>query len=147
MLYAVYERGELDGRIVQATKTYGQPEYGRMLADHAMPYVAQDMPTLISDAEWFVNTSTEELCERPVLPIEVSRNVIKAGGSDSCVARGIPRQAFVTVAMRDGTVVYPTSKYDSDQLEIVSTDAPCTYRVTIEHWPYRTFVYEIEVVA
>lgn len=146
MLYAVYERGEHDGRIVQATKTYGQPDYGKMLADHAMPYVAQDMPTLISDADWFVKASSEELCERPLLSIEVRRNIIKAGGSDSCVARGIPRQASVTVAMRDGTVIYPATRYDSEELEI-SIPVPCVYRVTIEHWPYRTFAYEIEAVA
>ncbi len=143
MHFAVYEP---DGRIVQATKVYGQPEYGKMLADHGMPYVTEDRPTLISDADWFVKTSTEELRERPTMAIEVGRQVIKAGGSDSCVARGIPRQAFVTVTMRDGTVIYPTSKYDSDELEI-SILAPCVYRVTIEHWPYKTFLYEIEAVA
>ncbi len=143
MLYAVYDP---DGRIVQATKTYGQPEYGKMLADHAMPYVETNAPTLISDSEWFVKTSTEELRERPNMSIEVGRNIIKAGGSDSCVARGIPRQAFVTVTMRDGTVIFPTTKYDSDELEI-SISAPCTYRVMIEHWPYKTFLYEIEAIA
>jgi len=143
MLYAVYDP---DGRIVQATKTYGQPEYGKMLADHAMPYVETSAPTLISDTEWFVKTSTEELRERPEMQIKVDRNVIKAGGSESCVARGIPRQAFVTVTMRDGTVIFPTAKYDSDELEI-SISAPCTYRVMIEHWPYKTFLYEIEAIA
>ena len=146
MHFAVYERGEQDGRIVQATKVYGQPEYGKMLADHAMPFVAEDRPTLISDADWFVKTSTEEICERPTMPIEVGRKIIKAGGSDSCVARGVPRQAFVTVTMRDGTVIFPTAKYDSDELEI-AISAPCTYRVMIEHWPYKTFLYEIEAVA
>lgn len=146
MLYSVYERGEQDGRIVQATKTYGQPDYGKMLADHAMPYVAKDHPTLISDAEWYVGTTNEELRERPIMPIEIERNIIKAGVNDACIARGIPRQASITVTMRDGTIIYPTSKYDSEELEI-SIPIPCTYRVVIDYWPYRTFTYEIEAIA
>lgn len=146
MLYAVYERGELDGRIVQATKTYGQPDYGKILADHAMPYVEGNHPTLISDEDWYVKTSTEELCERPHMAIDVGRNVIKAGGSDSCVARGLPKGAFVTVTLRDGTVTFPRTRYDATELEIL-IPVPCTYRVFVDHWPYKTFTYEVEAVA
>ena len=144
MLHAVYRE---DGSIWQATKVYDQPDYGKMLAEHAMPYVAVNSPTLISDEDWYVKTSTEELCERPFMSmIEVGRSVIRSGPGDSCVAKNIPPNAKVTVKMHDGTVVYEPFILDGHELEI-SIPVPCTYRVSIDLWPYRTFTYDIEAVA
>jgi hypothetical protein len=84
------------------------------------------------------------LCERPVMPITVSKTRIKAGANDSALFQNIPKKANCSIATM-GAAVYG-GVLDSDELEL-AIPVPCVYRVTFELWPYKRFEVDIEAAA
>lgn len=146
MLYAIYRP---DGQIVQSNKVYvpDDGKYDAQLDEMGHQFVKAESPGLLPPDHWFVDVSAKEICERPIMTtVDVNKTRVLCGDEDSSLAIGIPKQAKVTITMRDGTQVYPSFVLDAHQLEI-SIPAPCVYRVHLDLWPYKTFTYEIEAVA
>jgi hypothetical protein len=146
MLYAIYGP---DGSIHQANKVYDPDNlnYDNQLNDLGYQFLKVESPGLLPPDEWYVNVSLAQLRERPIMStIEINKKIIKYGPNDSCLATGIPKQAKVTITLRDGTEIYAPFVLDAEQLEI-SIPVPCVYRVFLELWPYRTFQYEIEATT
>lgn len=142
-MYAVYDE---NGRITQANRVYDQPNYGRLLSDHAMPYAFNEQLGIVSDEHWYVG-GMEELRERPLLPdISISKTIVKAGGVDVCVVRNVPPHAHVTITMNDGTMLWPRVLLDAREFE-VPVYTPCTLIVTIDLWPYQDYRFTVEGVA
>jgi hypothetical protein len=78
------------------------------------------------------------------MPIKISKMKVKADGIDSAVFTRVPKNALVSVALSDGTMLGSqrvTSNFD------VPIPVPCTYNVKIELWPYREFNASLEGVA
>jgi hypothetical protein len=136
MFYAVYEP---DGRIIQGIKVYDQPDYAKLLNEHGYKFVARNSPGLLSDQHWYVRDA--ELTERPLMPVEVSRTRIQAGGRDSAVLRGIPAGARFEITTSNITV--HSGPLDGDELELF-IPVPCIYRVRLDLWPFQTFGVDIE---
>lgn len=147
MLYALYN--EEIGSIHQANKVYDADglNYDALLHETGHKFVTVNSPGLLPPDHWFVDVSAKEICERPVMgTVEVNKTRITCGDQDSCLITGIPKQAKARVTMRDGTEVYPPFVLDAEQLEI-SIPVPCTYRVYLDLWPYKTLTLEIEATA
>jgi len=141
MLFAVHSD---DGQIVQANKVYNPEGYDRLLDQHGLNYVAVQTEGILSPEEWFVNVGTKEIAERPALPIQISKTMIKAGGADSALLTQIPAQARVVVYAA-GAELHRLAKLDATELEI-SIPVPCRYTVVIDLWPYKTSRFEIEAI-
>jgi hypothetical protein len=138
-LFAVYEP---TGQLTQANKVYDPEGYDKLLNDAGLTFVAVDTNTLPSSRDWYVNVTAKELIERPLMPIEVTKTFIKAGGADSALITGIPKQAKVMVAAA-GAVLHTIDPLDATELEI-AIPVPCVYHVTISLWPFKDHVISIE---
>lgn len=142
MLYALYTP---DGKIHQANKVYDpSPGYDKLLNDEGYKFVKADAPGLLPPEQWYVDVKAEELCERPVMSIEISKTVIKAGDDDSALLTGIPKGAKFEVAT-GGSLVWSGVMDGAEELE-VSMPVPCKFVVVINLWPFRSFNAEIEVI-
>jgi hypothetical protein len=139
-----------DGEIIQANKMYDPPvNHGKLLDDLGQKYIAVELPNPVHQDGFYIDVKASELCERPIMPISVSKNVIKAGGNDSTLIRDIPTGVtFAIVAC--GAAIYPapgqSDILDGTELEI-SIPVPCVYTVILNKWPYKTFKVEIEAVS
>ncbi|MDD1534551.1 MULTISPECIES: hypothetical protein [unclassified Bradyrhizobium] len=140
-LFAVFEPS---GQLTQANKVYDPEGYDKLLDEHGYTYIAAETNTLPSFSEWYVDVKAKELTARPVMPIAVTKTVIKAGGVDSAVISGIPKQAKAVIGAA-GAVLHNVDPLDATELEI-AIPVPCVYRVTISLWPYRDHVIAIEAV-
>jgi hypothetical protein len=136
-LFAVHDA---TGQLTQANKVYDPEGYDKLLDDAGLSYVAVDTNTLPTFKDWYV--SGKELTERPDLPIQVNKTVVKAGSDDSALITAIPTDASVQV-IAAGSVLHSFTKLDADQLEI-SIPVPCSYTVIINLWPYKTWQTTIE---
>lgn len=146
MMYAVYNE---DGSIQQAAKVYDQPNYGRLLADHAMPYASINSPTLINSDYWLVHTKTEELIKRPRMNIELNKRIIKAGSKDYALFTKIPKQAKWRIMGPYNMQLFPRPGdpeiLDATEFQL-SIPMPCTYVVCFSLWPYRDYTATIEAI-
>jgi hypothetical protein len=140
-LFAVHDA---TGMLTQANKVYDPEGYDKLLDDAGLTYVAVDTNTLPSFKDWYVNVSAKELIERPVMPIEINKTVIKAGGIDSALITGIPKNAKVVVAAVN-TVLHTIDPLDATELEI-AIPVRCVYRVTISLWPFKDQTISIEAI-
>src|SRR5262245_8408011 len=133
-LFAIYDE---TGDIKQAIKHYDPAGYDKLLDDRGLQYVVKEQSEgLLRPGQWYVDAA-KELRERPLLATSVDKTVIKAGGDDSALISGIPREARVRI-MAAGHVLHAFEKLDADQLEI-TIPVPCAYSVTIDLWPYQTW--------
>jgi hypothetical protein len=141
-LFAIYnEQGEID----QAIKHFDPDGYDKLLDDRGLQYIVKEPSEgLIRPGQWYVDITAKELRERPLLATSVDKTVIKAGGGDSALITGIPREARVQI-MAAGLVLHAFEKLDADQLEI-AIPVPCTYAVAIDVWPYQTWRTTIEAL-
>jgi hypothetical protein len=140
-LFAVHDA---TGMLTQANKVYDPEGYDKLLDDAGLTYVAVDTNTLPSFKDWYVNVSAKELIERPVMPIEIDKTVIKAGGIDSALITSIPKNAKVVVAAVN-TVLHTIDPLDATELEI-AIPVRCVYRVTISLWPFKDQTISIEAI-
>jgi hypothetical protein len=140
-LFAVHDA---TGMLTQANKVYDPEGYDKLLDDAGLTYVAVDTNTLPSFKDWYVNVSAKELIERPVMPIEINKTVIKAGGIDSALITGIPKNAKVVVAAVN-TVLHTIDPLDATELEI-AIPVRCVYRITISLWPFKDQTISIEAL-
>jgi hypothetical protein len=140
-LFAVHDA---TGMLTQANKVYDPEGYDKLLDDAGLTYVAVDTNTLPSFKDWYVNVSAKELIERPVMPIEINKTVIKAGGIDSALITGIPKNAKVVVAAVN-TVLHTIDPLDATELEI-AIPVRCVYRITISLWPFKDQTISIEAI-
>lgn len=131
-----------EGRIVQANKVYDPTGYEDLLREHGHAFVTANVPGVLPPEDWFV--MTKELRERPTMPVEVNKTVIKCGDADAAVFTNCFRGSTLNVTT-GGTTVY-NIKMDSTNVEI-SIPVPCVYQVTFDLWPFRTFTARIEAVA
>ena len=136
-LFAVHDE---TGALTQANKVYAPEGYGKLLDDAGLSYVAVETSTLPSFKDCYVRN--KELTERPDMPIQINKTIVKAGSNDSALITAIPTEASVQV-MAAGSVLHSFAKLDADQLEI-SIPVPCAYTVTINLWPYKTWQTTIE---
>jgi hypothetical protein len=139
-LFAVHDAA---GMLTQANKVYDPAGYDKLLDEAGLTYVAVDTSALPSFQDWYVNVSAKELVERPSMSVEVNKTTIKAG-ADSALITGIPREASVKIHAV-GQVLHAFDKLDADQIEI-SIPVPCSYTVTVELWPFKTWKTTIEAV-
>lgn len=140
-LFAVHDA---TGMLTQANKVYAPEGYGKLLDDAGLTHVAIDTNTLPSFKDWYVNVSAKELIERPIMPIEVNKTAIKAGGIDSALITGIPKNAKVVVAAVNA-VLHTIDPLDATELEI-AIPVPCIYRITISVWPFKDQTISIEAM-
>jgi hypothetical protein len=145
MLYAIYKP---DGSIIQATKAWNAAdatdEFEDGLRALGQKFIKKESAYVLSPDVYYVDVKAEELVARPVMPIEVSKLHIRAGGDDSVLISGIPAAARYRIAA-DGTE-YASGQLDADGTEIeLSVPIACTCTVTLEKWPYRTFITSVAV--
>jgi hypothetical protein len=140
-LFAVHDAA---GQLTQANKVYDPEGYDKLLDDAGLTYVAVDTNHLPSSKDWYVNVTAKELAERPLMPIEITKTVIKAGGVDSALITGIPKTAKVVVAAA-GAVLHTIDPLDATELEI-AIPVPCAYYVTISLWPFKDQIISIEAI-
>jgi hypothetical protein len=139
MFYAVYDE---TGRIVQGNKIYfPEVDYEKAAGELGHKFVKRgDIETLSPD-EWWVRL--EKIKKRPSMLILVSATKIKAGGVDFAVLRGAPQGAKLDVTAAGGLSIFSGAATSEIEIDI---PVPCTYRVQIELWPYKTFIVEIEAL-
>lgn len=147
MLYAIYGS---DGSIRQSNKVWhaadADSKFEDGLRDLGQKFVKSETPYVLSPDLWFVDVKAEELLERPVMPIEISRLHIKAGPDNFTRLTGIPTGAKFRIMA--GSTEYLTGQLDPDGTEIdLSVPVPCTCKVILDKWPYQTFTATIEVHA
>jgi hypothetical protein len=144
-VYCIYDAS---GRIIQTNKVYDPPaDYESSIGDLGHKFVKQDRSTLVSMDHFYVGR--RKLRERPIMPITVSKNVIKAGGVDSVVMTGAPKNADYSFDVKIpgvGVQNVQSGKLPDGELEI-GMDMPCLFTVRISQWPMQDFVQEIEAVA
>jgi len=138
-VFAIYEP---TGQITQANKVYDPDGYDKLLDDQGHSYLALQSNTLPSFEHWYVDVGANELAERPLMPVEVSKSAIKAGADDTALITGIPKNAKVTI-FAAGAVLHTLDPVDAIELEI-AIPVPCVYSVRIELWPYRECKLNIE---
>lgn len=139
---------DASGRIIQTSKVYDPPEnYESSIRDMGHKFVKVDQSSLVSMDHFYVGR--RRLRERPVMPIDVSRKVIKAGGKDTVVLTGAPKKAdysFDVNVPGIGVQNIQSGILPDGELEI-GMDMPCLFTIRITHWPYQDFTQEIEAVA
>ncbi len=144
-VYCIYDAG---GRIVQTNKVYDPPKgYDSSIRDLGYKFVKRDQSTLVSMDHFYVGR--RKLRARPVMPIAVSKLVIKAGGADTVVLTGAPKNADYSFDVNIpgiGVKNVRSGKLPDGELEI-GMDMPCLFTVRISQWPMQEFVQEIEAVA
>lgn len=139
MLYALHHE---DGQIHQANKLYDEPgRYDTLLNDLGHTYVKADAPGLLPPEHWYVDVKAKELCERPIMPIEVTKLRIKAGGKDSTVLKNCFAGARFDVRTMNESI--HSGLLDGTELELF-IPVPCIYRITLDYWPYKQFQVDIE---
>jgi hypothetical protein len=144
-VFCIYDAS---GRIIQTNKVYDPPEnYEASIRDLGHKFVKQDRSSLVSMDHFYVGR--RKLRERPLMPITVSKSVIKAGGTDTVVLTGAPKNAdysFDVNVPGIGAQNVQSGKLPDGELEI-GMDMPCLFTVRISQWPMQDFVQEIEAVA
>jgi hypothetical protein len=142
MLFVVYNKDS--GDIDQAVKNYEPAGYDKLLEDRGLNFIVRDdIHQLIKPGFAYVDIKTEELLERPDMPITLDNEKILAG-KGSAIFRGIPRDAKLTIAAA-GAILHQLDPFDSDELEL-SIPLPCTYVITIQKWPFKDYQKSIEAV-
>lgn len=141
MLFALYNE---DGSIHQANKVYDPKGYDQLLLERGQKFVAAECPGPVSPDHWFVNVASQELCERPVMPIQVNKTRIKCGNSDFALLTKCPLGSSFVIST-SGVAVH-SGLLDGSALELY-IPVPCIYRVVLNRWPFKTFTAEIEAVA
>lgn len=139
-----------DGSIEQALKIFDLPQnYDNLLNERSLSFVKTNTGQLASHEHWMVDVKTNQLTERPVMPITVNKTIIQAGDTDSALFTGIPKGVTYSISAA-GAQIYPipgqNAILDGDELEI-SIPVPCTYTVTLNLWPFKTFVQQIQAVT
>jgi hypothetical protein len=147
MLYAIYKP---DGSIYQSNKVWHASDADKKfedgIRDLGQCFVKKETPYVLSPDNWFVNVTAEELIERPVMPIEQSKDHMRAGSDDFMRLTGIPQGAKYRIMA--GATEYLSGQLDPDGTEIdLSVPVPCTCTVVIDKWPYRTHTATVEVHA
>ncbi|WP_316234678.1 hypothetical protein [Bradyrhizobium sp. SZCCHNR1020] len=139
-LFVVHDEA---GQITQANKVFDPDGYGDLLADHGHSFVAlPDVHHLPRPGHWHVHVGSQELRERPVMPVTIDKPTIRAGGHDTALISGIPREAKVGI-YAIGQLLHEVG--ETDQVEI-AIPVPCVYRVRITLWPYKDWEAEIEAI-
>ena len=144
-VFCIYDAS---GRIIQTNKVYDPPKnYEASIRDLGHKFVKMDRSTLVSMDHFYVGR--RKVRERPVMPIDVSKKVIKAGGRDTVVLTGAPKKAEYSFDVNIpgiGVQNVQSGKLPDGELEI-GMDMPCLFTVRISYWPYQDFAQEIEAVA
>jgi hypothetical protein len=147
MLYAIYAP---DGRIIQSNKVWhasdADKKFETGLRDAGQKFAKEATPYVLSPDNWFVNVKAEGLVKRPRMRVDQSKRHMRAGTDDFVRLTGIPEGARFRIMA--GATEYLSGKLDSDGTEIdLSVPVPCTCKVILDKWPYRTFTATIEVHA
>ncbi|MES2030830.1 MAG: hypothetical protein V4477_16745 [Pseudomonadota bacterium] len=144
-VYCIYDAS---GRIIQTNKVYDPPEnYEASIRDLGHKFVKQDRSSLVSMDHFYIGN--EEVIERPMMPIIVSKQAIKAGGADTVVLTGAPRDAAYSFDVNIpgiGVQNVQSGELPDGELEI-GMDMPCLFTIRVSQWPYQDFAQEIEAVA
>lgn len=98
------------------------------------------LPGIYDSKTQYVNLTSEEVENRPPLPIVVNKTSILANGLDEWIVTGIPEGALVT----DPTGV--TSTVNDGEI-VFSVDIPDTYVFIIKAFPYLDTEISIEATA
>lgn len=148
MLYAVhYTDGETPGEIHQSNKVYYDDvkPYEDVLNNLGHSYLKLNSPGLLPPDRFFVDVKQQQLCDRPLMQIAVSKTQIKAGSTtDSAVLKGCPAGAKFDITT--GGVSVFSGLLDGTEMEIF-IPVPCIYRITLDFWPFQQFAVEIEATA
>lgn len=130
------------GRITQANKHYSPEGYADVLNERGMRFVS-DEKGVIPDINR-VHVHQGQLADRPMMPISVSKSIIKFGDKDAALMRGLPKPCYVTV--KAGDVQFFSAQCTDGKLDF-NAPVPGRYTVTIEAWPHQIWQKLIEVVA
>lgn len=138
-----------DGRILQANKVFTDVDrYDQQLKDRGYDYIRVSRDGLPSPDKWMVNKSVTApllpIKERPIMPVSISKRAIKAGGSDTAVITGAPKNTAFSVSAA-GSIIQSGVLPDGE-LEI-GIPCPITYEVLFMKWPYQEYKFTIEAVA
>lgn len=147
MLYAIYGP---DGRIMQSNKVWhaadANSKFETGLHDLGQKFVKDETPYVLSPDNWFVNVAAEALVKRPRMRIEQSRRHMRAGTDEFVRFSGLPGGAKYRIMA--GAVQYISGQLDADGKEIdLSVPVPCTCKLILDRWPYRTYEATVEVHA
>lgn len=143
-----YVHDEL-GRIIQASKVFDTPKgYTKQLRSGGHRFVQGVGSQLVHPEEWHVVRKV--LAERPTMDVSVSKLFIKAGGTDTVVLRGAPKDVRYRVEHNlpgIGVVTPYEGTLPDGELEI-GMDMPCIFTVKLgDLFPYRDFSVTIEAMA
>lgn len=136
------------GRILQANKVYTDVDkYDSQLRENSINAVRVKHHSLLSPDRWMVNTDVNSLMRvrlRPIMPLSISKTVIKAGGSDCSVITGVPKGVSFSVTAAGSMIASGT--LPDGEMEI-TIPCPITYEVLLMKWPYQECRFTIEAVA
>lgn len=132
-----------EGKLTQSNKLYDPTGYADRLNELSLKHVPSNHARPLQLDRWHVKNG--ELTQRGVMPIVISRTVIKAGDRDFAVLSGVPKGAMITITCGRFMIMNRQS-VPPGQIEI-SIPVPCTYHVTVECMPFRPFVATITAIA
>ena len=142
MNFVIYnEDGPEPGRITQSNKVFSPEGYDKLLLDQGLKFITLDQPGYVNPDNFYVNVKDKVVIPRPIMPIQISRTTIRAGGQDAAVFQGVPLNALATVTtagMQIGGASIPSGEFD------LPIPVPCVYTISITKWPYKTFTVNIE---
>lgn len=137
-----------DGRILQANKVFTDVEkYDAQLREKGIDAVRVKHHSLLPPDRWMVNKDQSSLMrvkKRPVMPVVISKTVIKAGGTDTAIITGAPNG--VSFSVTAVSTIIQSGTLPDGEMEI-SIPCPITYDVFLTKWPYQDLRFSIEAVA
>lgn len=145
MLYAVHNDDEHEepGKITMATKVWDYEGYDKTLKDFGYNHFVQtNAPALIPPDHWHVIKG--EIVERPLMNLQINKQVFQAGDNDAIVITGAPKNTKFDVKVQ-GTIVWNGTLPDGE-LEM-SVPVPGIYHITLTSWPHKTMEIDVEAKA
>jgi hypothetical protein len=145
VFYGIYddENSATPGRFTQGNKHYDpNDKYEDQIHALGQKFIKRDIPGLLSPDQWYALSG--EATERPSMAVTVDKTTIKAGGTDTAVLTGAPKDVSFNVFV--GSDVVWSGALPDGELEL-SVPAPGLYRIVLEKWPYQQFKCDVEAVG
>lgn len=138
-----------DGKILQAHKQFDKPnkQYIDQMEAGEHSYIKVKRETLVQPDAFYVHK--KRLRRMQEMSVQVSKTVIKAGGTDKTLLLGAPKDCSYRVETNIpgvGVVVPWSGTLPDGELEI-GMDMPCLFTIHLTKFPLKDFAMQIEAVA
>lgn len=137
------------GKIVQGNKLFDAPtkQYIDQMEASDRGYISLNRETLVQpDAYWIYKKRLRRMQE---MTVQVSKTIIKAGGTDSVIITGAPADCEYRVDVNIpgvGTVTTHSGTLPDGEIEM-GMDMPCLFTIHLKKFPLKDFAVQIEASA